>query len=134
MSCSSYNKALEVMGTSDENIIVGEGEGYLFNSSLPLSPALPTLRHQPGNYCSELTYQQPDSNREPLVFKRKSLTFNLCVTNLRALVTKFTGKHLCQSLFATLLKKRLWHRCFTVNFEKFLRTSFLSELLRWLLP
>ena len=35
--------------------------------------------------------------------------------------TKFTGKHLCQSLFfnkvaglrpATLLKKRLWHRCF----------------------
>ena len=36
---------------------------------------------------------------------------------------KFTGKHLCQSLFlnkvarlrpATLLKKRLWHRCFPV--------------------
>ena len=37
--------------------------------------------------------------------------------------TKFTGKNLCQSLFftkvagprpATLLKKRLWHRCFPV--------------------
>ena len=26
---------------------------------------------------------------------------------------------------ATLLKKRLWQRCFPVNFEKFLRTSFL---------
>ena len=47
---------------------------------------------------------------------------------------KFTGKHLCQSLFfnkvaglrpATLLKKRLWHRCFPVNFVKFLRTPFL---------
>ena len=25
---------------------------------------------------------------------------------------------------ATLLKKRLWHRCFTVNFPKFLRTTF----------
>ena len=45
---------------------------------------------------------------------------------------KFTGKHLCQSLFfnkvagapATLLKKRLWHKCFLVNFAKFLRTSF----------
>ena len=24
---------------------------------------------------------------------------------------------------ATLLKKRLWHRCFPVNFAKFLRTS-----------
>ena len=48
---------------------------------------------------------------------------------------KFTGKHLCQSLFfnkvvglpATLLKKRLWHRCFPVNFVKFLRTPFLQN-------
>ena len=41
---------------------------------------------------------------------------------------KFTGKHLRQSLFfnkvegfrpATLLKKRLWHRCFPVNFAEF---------------
>ena len=46
---------------------------------------------------------------------------------------KFTGKHLCQSLLlnkvaglrlATLLKKRPWHRCFPVNFAKFLRTLF----------
>ena len=28
---------------------------------------------------------------------------------------------------ATLLKKRLWHRCFPVSFEKFLRTSFSIE-------
>ena len=34
---------------------------------------------------------------------------------------------------ATLLKKRLWHRCFSVNFEKFLRTPFFIEHLRWLL-
>ena len=49
---------------------------------------------------------------------------------------KFTGKHLCRSLFfneiaglslATLLKKRLWHRYFPVNFEKFLRTPFLQN-------
>ena len=47
---------------------------------------------------------------------------------------KFIGKHLCQSLFlnkvaglrpATLLKKRLWHRCFPANFARFLRTPFL---------
>ena len=46
---------------------------------------------------------------------------------------KFRGKHLCQVLFfnkvagpepATLLKKRLRHRCFPVNFAKFLRTPF----------
>ena len=28
---------------------------------------------------------------------------------------------------ATLLKKRLWHRCIPVNFEKFLRARFLKE-------
>ena len=46
---------------------------------------------------------------------------------------KFTGKHLCQSFFfnkvpglrsAALLKKKLWHNCFQVNFTKFLRTLF----------
>ena len=45
---------------------------------------------------------------------------------------KFTGKHLCQSFCvlvntcvlrpAILWKKRLWHRCFPLNFSKFLRT------------
>ena len=34
---------------------------------------------------------------------------------------------------ATLLKKRLSHRCFHVNFEKFLRIPFLAEQPRWLL-
>ena len=58
---------------------------------------------------------------------------------------KFTGKHLCQSLFfykvagqglrpASLLKKRLWHRCFPVDFAKFLRTPFSQNTLRRLLP
>ena len=51
---------------------------------------------------------------------------------------KFTVKDLCQSFFfkkarlkacnfirpTNLLKKKLWHRCFRVNFAKFLRTLF----------
>ena len=32
-----------------------------------------------------------------------------------------------ENTFATFLKKRLWHRCFLVNFAKFLRTSFLQN-------
>ena len=49
-------------------------------------------------------------------------------------MAKFTGKHLRQSLLfntvtglgpTTLLKRRLWHRRFLVNFAKFLRTPFL---------
>ena len=55
---------------------------------------------------------------------------------------KFTGKHLCQSLFfnkvaglrpVTLLKKKFWYRCFPANFAKFVRTPFLAEYLWWLL-
>ena len=34
---------------------------------------------------------------------------------------------------ATLLKKRLWHRGFHVNFARFLRTSFLQNTSGWLL-
>ena len=46
---------------------------------------------------------------------------------------KFTKKHLRYRLFfnkvasirhATLLRKSLWHRCFPVNFAKFLKTFF----------
>ena len=33
----------------------------------------------------------------------------------------------------TGVSKRLWHRCFPVNFVKFLRTPFFTEHLRWLL-
>ena len=55
---------------------------------------------------------------------------------------KFKGKHLYQSLFfnkvaglrpTTLLKKKLLHRFFPVNFSNFLRTPFVTEHFRWLL-
>ena len=53
----------------------------------------------------------------------------------------FPEIHLWYSLFfnkaavlrpATLLKKRLWHRCFPVNFAKFLRITFLTVYHQWL--
>ena len=61
----------------------------------------------------------------PEVFCKKDVLKNF---------TKFKWKHLCQNLFfnkvsgtATLLKKRFWHRCFPVNFVKFLRAKFLQN-------
>ena len=80
----------------------------------------------------------------PEMFRKKGVLRNF---------TKFTGKHPCQSLFlnkvavcaslflnkvagirpATLLRKGLWHRCFPVNFAKFLRTPFLQNTSRQLL-
>ena len=56
---------------------------------------------------------------------------------------RFTGKHLCRSLLfnkvavlrpETLLKRRLWQRCFPMNFVKFLKTPFLlSKSIDWFL-
>ena len=59
-----------------------------------------------------------------------------CKKSILRNFAKFTGKHLCQSLFfnknlrpqhAILLKKRLLHKRFPVNFAKFLRTHFLQK-------
>ena len=55
---------------------------------------------------------------------------------------EFTGKHLCWSLFsnnvaglrpATLLRKRLQHRCFPVNFAKFWKAPLSQNTFRRLL-
>ena len=65
-----------------------------------------------------------------------------CKKGVLGKFAKFTGKHLCQTLFfnkvadlrpATLLKNRLWHRSFPVNFMKFLGTSFSRSTSGWLL-
>ena len=40
---------------------------------------------------------------------------------------KFTGKLLCLTQPVTLLKKRLWYRCFPVNFENILKILFLQN-------
>ena len=45
---------------------------------------------------------------------------------------KMLNRNKCCMRSATLLKKRLWHRCFAVNFVKFLRTP-ISKHLWWLL-
>ena len=63
---------------------------------------------------------------------RNSCLEVFCKKGLLKNFAKFTGKHLCQNLFfnkvadlrpATLFKKRFWHRCFPVNFAKFLRNT-----------
>ena len=65
------------------------------------------------------SYKKQLRSSRPEVFCKKGVLRNFA---------KLTGKHLCQSFFfnkaATLLKKRLWLRCFPVNFAKFLRAPF----------
>ena len=63
---------------------------------------------------------------------RRSLLEVFCKKGVLVKFPKFTGKHVHLSLFfkkvaslrpAILSKKRLWHRCFPVNFVKVLRTQ-----------
>ena len=42
-------------------------------------------------------------------------------------ILSFYGKKTAGLRLATLLKKSLWHRCFPVNFAKFLRIPFLQN-------
>ena len=68
---------------------VGKWGGHFFNSSLPLPCVSQTLRHQPGDYCRELTSrQQPDSNWKPLVSERKSRTIKLRAPKLPYFICK----------------------------------------------
>ena len=48
----------------------------------------------------------------------------LCKEAFLKKFAKFVGEHLCLFFNEDLLKKRLWHRCFPVNFGKFLNPSF----------
>ena len=77
-------------------------------------------------FCWQAWFKQSRSSRLE-VFCKEAVLRNFA---------KFTGKHLYQSLVfnkvaglrpATLLQKRLWHRCFPVNFAKFVRTAFFTE-------
>ena len=72
------------------------------------------------------SYPKTFRSSRPEVFCKKGIHRNF---------TKFTGKQLCQSLFfnkvaglrpnaCNFIKKRLWHRSFSVNFVKFLKHLF----------
>ena len=63
-----------------------------------------------------------------LTMNRSRHTEVFCKRGVLSNFAKFTVKLRLRP--ATLFKKRLWHRCFPVNFEKFLRTSFLTEHLQ----
>ena len=75
-----------------------------------------------------------DNKNSIFSYYRSSRRCVFCIKGVLRNFTKFTGKHLCQSLyFNKVAGLRLWHRCFLVNFARFLRTPFLTQHLGWLL-
>ena len=80
------------------------------------------------DYEKDLNFH--DWQKQSPVFCKKGVLRNF---------VKFTGKHLSQSLFfnkvaaATLLKKRLWLRCFPPNFYEISKNTFFIQHLWCLL-
>ena len=95
-------------------------------SSKVRSSAQLSLDRQPSHSKWIASYK----SSRPKLFCKKGVFKNF---------THFTRKHPCQSLFVNkksssfLLKKRLWHRCFPVNFAKFLRTPISKNICERLL-
>ena len=113
------------LGTSTTNTNFSQLEWKLFISKI-LRPRRLLVIVSPKRYVKEAqllfnmilfsqivipSYDITSRSSHPEVFCKKGVLKN---------VTKFTGRHLCQSLFfnkvtdlrpATLLKKRLWHNC-----------------------
>ena len=89
--------------------------------------------------CKVLKDLIKDRSNRPEVFCKKHVVRNFVkfTGNARARVSFLINLQSSGLLFyyavlkpATLLKQRLWHRCFPVNFAKFLRTFFFTEHLR----
>ena len=92
-----------------------------------------TTRKFPQNFSSSLYFRSTRSSHRKEVFCKKGV-FMLAVCNFikKETLTQVYSCEFCL-MSATLLKKRHQHRCFPVNFAKFLRTSFFKEHLRRLL-
>ena len=100
-------------------------EFYYFLSILISDDSFLVQFHVTVLFCTPWKHQ--NRSNVPEVFYK-----NFVVRNF----TKFTGNHVCQSFFLNKIadwclqlikKKRLWDRCFPVNFARILRTSFPTE-------
>ena len=93
---------------------------------------MPSLRKTESGYNEY--WDEKSMKRDEKSITKSSRPEVFCKKGVLKIFTKFTEKHLGEDLFfnkglrpATLLKKRLWHKCFPVNFVKFLRPLFLEN-------
>ena len=119
------------------NFSVEGDEGSIF-SKAPDWQSLFKIKTEQTQGCPNKQYNVffKHINQNVMIYPRRNFPEVFCKKDVYGNFAKCTGKHLCQSLFfntATLLKKRLWHRYFPVNFAKFRRTRFLTQHLWWLL-
>ena len=87
------------------------------SAACPLKILIPIRNSRPEVFCKQGVFLEISQNSQENTCAIVSFLIKLQTSGLKS---------------ATSLKKRLWHRCFTVNFAKFLRTLFVTEHLRWL--
>ena len=140
--CSVKKVFLEILQNSLENTCARSTGNQAMKLSLLIECNI-------RNIYFEKTYAKCSGETSPTLFSKRSklgiyldqqclMSYRVCFWSSHqscsarkgVLInfTKFTGKQLCQNLFfnkvaglrpATLLKKRLWHSCFPVNFVDF---------------
>ena len=66
-----------------------------------------------------------------VIIDRRYYVHNVVFCEIGAFKNSFLNK-VTGLMLVTLVKKRLWHKCFPVNFEKLLKITFFVEQLRWL--
>ena len=74
---------------------------------------------------SDCVFKVIESHGKGHTTKKQKLFQQILMKKSNLLNAKFAGLRP-----VNLFKKKLWHRCFPVNFVKFLRASFLTELLQ----
>ena len=79
------------------------------------------------------TYAMNVQKQPPEVFCKKMCSWKFHKIHWKTLVPEAFLNKVAGPRLATLLKKRLWYRCFPVTFVKFLRTPFYKEHICWLL-
>ena len=91
-----------------------------------------TFSNLGGLYDWKMVFREEKSDQKQNYLNSFDLSFLylgcLSERNIHSLTNKGSHQRCSAGLGpATLLKKRLWHRCFPVNFAKFLRTPFLQN-------
>ena len=100
---------------------------FVFISIPSASANCDTKTSEESDCQQQISYQEISKKLKLITFRSSHWRCSVREGVLRN-IPKFTGKHLCQSLFfnkVAVLRHR--HRYFPVNFAKFLRTLFLAN-------
>ena len=85
-----------------------------------------TIKELQAVRLATLLKRHPHSGQKqpPEVFRKKNVFLEILQNSQKDICARVSFLIIYRRPPATLLKKRLLHRCFPVNFPKFLRTSF----------